>query len=517
MNIVAVSWLIMALHPASINKFLKVSLLFILGFTLYVPSYAHSFELTPGYNQAYLEVLRLRFDKAENLIRNEKLKDPDNAAYAYLDGYIDFLKYLLNEESTDYEQLSSLHQKRLNILNKVPKESPWHYYSQGQANLQSAIAAFKAGNYLEAASDMRKSYNLFQENERRFPSFLPAKAGNGLMYILFGSVPDSYKWIPNTLGFKGDVNRGINLIHKILEHPDHANSFLHNECLFLYSFITFNLSNNTESEYKLANLFTETKNSAELKINPLLTYAAASLCINIGKNDEALKLLINRPDGPGYYKFHYLDYLTGTSLLNKMDPSCRLYLLRYVNSNKGTSYVKSAYQKLAWSYLIENDLHHYNQYISRALILGNTEMENDKEAYIEAKTGVRPQINLLKARLLFDGGYYAESVNTLHATSVKSLTSLQKTEYYYRLARIKHKTGQIDNARTLYLKCLESEINSSTWFGANSLLQLGLISESQSKYNEAKSYFSQCLERDFPIFRNSIHQKAKAGLSRLKD
>jgi hypothetical protein len=507
----------MALHPASINKFLKISLLFILGLTLYVPCYAHSFELTPSYNEAYLEILRLRFDKAENLIRNEKLKDPDNAAYAYFDGYIDFLKYLLNEESTDYEHLSSLHQSRLNILNKVPKASPWHYYSQGQANLQNAIAAIKAGNYLKAASYLRQSYNLFQENERRFPSFLPAKAGNGLMHILFGSVPDSYRWITNTLGFKGDVYHGIDLIYKILEHPDPDNSFLYNECLFLCSFITSDLSNNPVFSHKLANLFAENKNRAELKINLLLTYGAASLYINNGENDEALKLLINRPDGPGYYKIHYLDYLTGTSLLNKMNPSCRLYLLRYVNSYKGTSYVKSAYQKLAWSYLIDNDLHHYNQYISRALIFGNSQMENDKEAYTEAKTGVRPHINLLKARLLFDGGYYTESENALHSISVKSLTSLQKTEYYYRFARIKHKTGQIDDASTFYLNCLQSEGNSSTWFGANSLLQLGLISESQLKYNEAKSYFNQCLDRDFPIFRNSIHQKAKAGLSRLKD
>jgi len=49
----------------------------------------------------------------------------------------------------------------------------------------------------------------------------------------------------------------------------------------------------------------------------------------------------------------------------------------------------------------------------------------------------------------------------------------------------------------------------------NALLQMGIIQEELNKKGEAKNYYKLVLDRNPEIYKQSMHQKAKAGLSRL--
>ena len=55
----------------------------------------------------------------------------------------------------------------------------------------------------------------------------------------------------------------------------------------------------------------------------------------------------------------------------------------------------------------------------------------------------------------------------------------------------------------------------SSYYAANSALQLGQMFERQGKMDLSKTYFKTCLSMEPDEYRNSLHQKAKAGLNRV--
>ena len=67
-----------------------------------------------------------------------------------------------------------------------------------------------------------------------------------------------------------------------------------------------------------------------------------------------------------------------------------------------------------------------------------------------------------------------------------------------------------------YLKTAVKNSANSSYFGANSSLQLGLIFEELGDKKSAKIYYEKCLEMNPSEYKNSIHQKAKSGLIRVK-
>lgn len=478
---------------------------------------AKSFIMTTGYTQAYLEVLRLRFETAASLINAESKKDPSNAASIYLLSYIDFLKAVISEEDKYYKVLLANKSARLKQLETVSHDSPWHLYSQAQLNLQSGIASVKTGEYFKAAIDINKAYGQFQENNKKFPAFKPNKAGLGLLHVLIGSIPDTYKWVTGILGMEGNINNGLNELTEILikSQKENAYPYLFNECLFLSTFVTFNLADNDENTDALMHLLESEKISKEIRNNPMLIYAASSFYSHEGKNDRAIELLTNRPLDKSYFPFHYLDYLTGIALLNKLDPKARVYLLRYVTNFKGRNFIKSAYQRIAWSFLTSGDSIAYHTYISRIKLFGAAEMDNDKEALREMKRNSLPHPELLKIRLLFDGGYYSRAEDLLKTMKPELLIPTERIEFLYRSARIQHKKGNISNAKELYSNTYKQGKNYTMYYAANSILNLGNIYEKEGNFKQAIWCYRECLNLDFNEYRTSIEQKAEAGINRL--
>lgn len=479
---------------------------------------AATFKMTSGYEKAYLEILKLRFASANSIIHGEKQANPDNLAYVYLEGYEDFLKTVISEENQNYQSLQSKKNSRLKLLESLNSQNPWKLYSMAQLNLQSCIAALKAGDYLKAGVDLKKAYNFFDQNAVKFPTYLPNKAGIGLMRILIGSVPDNYTWITGALGMKGDVSGGNLDLWDAMKSSLSGNEypFLYQECLFLSTFVTFNLTANENTVREMFRLIKNEKVEKELTDSPLLIYAVSSFYSNQGMNDKAIRLLKSRPLDKSYFNFHYLDYLTGIALLNKLDSDSRFYFLRYVTSFKGRTFIKSAYHRIAWSYLIEGDTLSYQKYISRVPDFGSELVDADKEAMKEFQKKKIPAKPLIQSRLLFDGGYYTKADSILKEANKDLFSEKESIEYIYRLARIYHKTGDYQKAHNLYLDTYHKGRKFGYYYAANSLLNLGGLYENENKIKEALWCYNECLNLEFDEYQTSIHQKAKAAINRLK-
>ncbi len=481
--------------------------------------YAADYSMNQNCLKAYDLILELRFDEAQELLKIEKTSNPSNRIIPYLENYRDFLRIIISEEELVFNSLSDRKKNRLAQIESGNAESPWHLYCQAQVNMQWAFARIKFGEYTTAALELNRSYRQLIRNRELFPDFSPNYAALGLLHVLIGSVPDKYKWLSDALSFQGSVNQGIGELRKIIEDPETQVHFpfLRSEGLFLFSFITLNFSALPEDSKHLIGLLENPENKELIAKSPLLVYAASAYYLNNGKNDMALGLLQNRPKGPAYFPFFYLEYLTGTAKLHKLDPEARLYFLRFVVNFKGKNFIKSAYQRLAWIELLKDNESGYDDYMTRVKLLGGNDLDGDRQAMKDASLIAPPDKTILKARLLFDGGYYSKALWELKSSGAgHPASSREKIEYTYRMARIYHKTGDTKEAILNYSETLDKGKAYPFYFAANSALQLGLIYEASGNKEKARTYYRKCLSLKYDEYQNSISQKAKAGLSRLK-
>ncbi len=462
---------------------------------------------------AYENITQLKLDAGKEILDLEKSQHPDNLYPYMLENYCDYLYLLITEEEDAYDVLKENKSKRIEKLEQGDKSSPYYRYSLATVNIQWAMIRMKFEDYFTAVFELSKAYRLLNKNSEEFPDFLPNKLALGFMHVLIGTVPDTYKWMTNLLNYEGTIHQGTQeVVDYLTECQQNTKYYLIPEGLFFLTFIQITFAPDFTNKLLFENELDSLSAS-----NLLICFAYSKLLHRRGENERALEVLLNRPRGPDYLPFYYLDFLIGESYLYKLEPVSRKYLNSYVSNFKGKDFIKEAYQKIAWSYLIEGDTNAYYNILKKALIYGDDKSESDKIALKEAENKYLPNVYLLRARLLFDGGYYSQADSLLQLFSSMNKSDDEELEYLYRSARVFHEWVKINRAIDFYKRTIVKGSESEKYFAGNSALKLGNVYESKGDYINARRYYEVCLDLRFDEFEKSIHQRAKAGLKRLDD
>lgn len=470
--------------------------------------------------QAYRSIISLEFNEARRLLESEQHQNPKNLIPVYLENYIDFLTLFIGEDRNQFEKLKANRSKRIDLLEKGNVDSPYYRFCLAEVNLQWAFARLKFGDYATAALEIRKAYLLFTENEERFPAFLLNKIGLGVVHVMIGIIPDNFKWVARLAGVDGSLEKGFQELQEVAGYngPDRIVKLYKPETIFFIGVISANLQKDKrEALQKIANIKAEPGDELLLK-SPLIIYSKVSILMKNGLNDEALHILKDRKADEKAYPFLYLDYLEGLARLNRLDLTAGQYFKRYVQNFSGTNYIKAAIQKMAWIAAINGDTAAYLKTIQSLKDKGAAVVDEDKQAVIEMNGYVFPSIILLRARLLFDGGYYDRALSEMLDNPVKSFIKTRKdlTEYTYRLARIYHETGNIPKALDYYQQTVTRGKDETYYYAASSSYQMGLIYENMGNYPKADNSYRLCISLKNTEYKTSLNQKAKAGLNRLR-
>ncbi len=491
----------------------KVSLVFILLFSVLVSQ--GQVVLTDGCKQAYNDILSLKFNDARIQLQSEKVFNPNNTYIVYLENYIDFLTLFIGENEDDFHFLEDNKFDRIKQINKLGDESPYKKYMLGNIHLQWAVARLKFGEYFTAAFEINRAYRLLDANSRDFPEFVPNNISLGILHIMIGLVPDKYQWVLNVISMEGNVEQGRTELSNVLQKSktDPAYVYLKNETLFYLGFIELNINPDKKKALALLKELDEAKHD-----NLLISYLVINILIKTGQNEKVLNEFDLIADRTDYLPFYYLDYLHGECLLNKLEPiAARKKYVLFLENFSGKNYLKDALRKKAWTHLLDGDTLDYFYTLKQILLLGNDDVDSDKQAEFDAVNQIIPNIELLKARLLFDGGYYSKADSVLDKIDLTVLTTDQKLERYYRKARIADESGDIEKAKITYLQTVENGKDSQRYFAGNAALKLAGIYESEGDFEQAEYFYRSCLKMDFIEYETSIHSKAKAGLKRVVD
>ena len=476
----------------------------IFSFLLFFNSSFASFDMNERMEKTYEHIINLRFEFANTLLELEEIENNQNRIIALHKNYIDFLKLLISEDEEYYNISKNKKKERIAFIQKGNKESPYYLYAQGEIYLQWSFIYLKNKEYTSFVYDFIRSYNLFDANAKKFPKFALNKKGLSIIYTLLGAVPKQYEWMLDLIGMKGDIKTGLLNMEQVLHNNELK--IYQQEVLFIIAFLQLNLTNDDQINHKYLSIIGD-----RYKSNILLNFAAARLSHSLGMNEYCIEILENRPQEKGIYPFYYLDYLQGISYLYKLDYyTSKLYFERFIKYFEGENYIKSAYHKLACiAYLEDNK--GYKTYFESVIKEGNSFIDEDKVSLKYAKIGDLGSPLLLKARLLYDGGYYQQALDVISEFKVRD-----NAEYYYRLASIQEKLNYTNEDVIFnYKQAYNLAFASDDYYAPMSSLRIALLYEYQLDFKKADSYFNKCLSFSDFDYQRGIHQQAKAGLERV--
>ena len=489
-----------------------LSLLLVLQFNC-LAAQAFYFELSTDAKLAYEKTFSLRFTEAKAILSRMRVEEPNNLIVHHIENYMDFYKIYINEDEEEFKRLKPKKNYRLDQIKKGDPSSPYYLFLQADIRLHWALARLKFEEYVTSFTEVNKAYRQLKKNQRLFPDFILNLKDLGILHAMVGTIPDNYQWGVKLLSsLEGSIEQGQRELEQVLEYAAHNNFIFEQEAKMLYALLRLHLDNDKTAAWKIINT-----SGLQPDTNPLHCFVMANVAMRTGKNDQAISILENYPKGPAYYAIPYLDFMLGTAKLRKLDATAKEPLLSFINNYEGKNFIKEAYQKLAWNELVNGNPSGYSRYMADCKIKGSTVTGSDKNAIKEAESGILPEERLLKARLLFDGGYYKKAFNLLETKGVFDFErKAHQLEYMYRMGRICHGLKYWQKALYFYNLTIEKAKEEKYFFACNAALQVGLIYEQLDDYVKAKTYFQLCLSLKPNEYKTGLHQMAKAGLSRIK-
>jgi TolA-binding protein len=421
-------------------------------------------------------------------------------------GLCDALELLINEDESLLKPYEEINDQRVSTLSSGKHQSAESLYAQAELSLYWSGIYLKFGREFDAAFHLRKANQLTTQCRKKYPDYQPILKTHGLLQIILGSVPEKYGWLLGVLNMKGNVQKGLAELAVV------SNSALATatEATLLLSLIHSYALQQPERAIQLLNDILEKNPSKTLPL-----FAGASMALKNSQAELALQLLqrINATTIPS------VDYFLGEAWLCKGE-----YLLaaeafqRYSNTFKGKNFLKDASFKTGLCYLLLQDNQKAAYHFDLARQRGQENSEADKYAgrTLAAKESINPR--LTKIRFFIDGGYYdkaREEIRTIMPSDLPTLKEL--TEFYYRQARLAHKTSQWSAAKLYYKQTIDMSAQNTWYFAPNACLQLGYIAQRQGEKKLAKEYFRQALSYKKHEYKNSIDAKAKSALSQLND
>jgi tetratricopeptide (TPR) repeat protein len=406
-------------------------------------------------------------------------------------------------------------ESRLAALERDKSTGAWPLFAKGRMHIHRALLNGMQKNYLTAAIQLNKANSTIEVLHKTHPDFLPGQREKALLEVIFGALPDQYKWAASAVGWKGNEKQGLRVLKGMAEKMESSPyQALTDESRILVAYI---LGFSKDEQKAAWNILRADSELAKTNLSALCLLA--KLGGSVGRNKEVIRLLLHRPKAPAYHQFPLLEFYLATAFLYQNDPRALSAYEIYLASKEPRIYKKRAVLRMMYYYMLQNDRVMVAKTLARNEMSGPDFDENDVQAAqeIEAIAKQWPRIDLLRARLQYDGGYYEDAWETLEKLQPQRLPDAEQLEYHYRRGQVLNDWGKMQEAIAPYEQTISLGKNDGNYLPANACYRLAVIYEKQGKYRLAMLYFERCLQFNKHPYTQSLGIKAKAGINRIKD
>lgn len=493
-------------HTYGLPKAGIIACFFLLSFSSFGIDRIWIFD--PDIQKAYQLVLNLQTDQAYAELNKINSKRSE-LHKLYVLSLCETVDVLITEDAKKFEKIDANFKERLRYLQSLAPSAET-LFLEAELNLQRGFNLINLNQELNAVFAIKAAYNSAQECLKKYPDFIPIKKTSGVIQVMVGSIPDKFHWFMSLLGMKGSVQVG----QKQLEELRASKSSLSLEATVL--FFTIKGLINQQFEEAAKGIVDCLKSDPS---NRLLLFLGVNMMMKNSQSEEALGLIHSLDRQTQGLPVYYIEYLRGEILLQKGDYTHAIQAYhKFIKGYKSQSFKKDSYYKISLCYFLQNKRELAQQNFELAKKTGKDIAEPDNVAAAQLREDKFPNAKILKVRFYTDGGYYKEAKETLHSIVPNDLlSSKDQIEFYYRKARLSHKTGELPAAKLFYNQTIDMTGENPWYFAPNSALQLGYIAQSQKDYPAAKKYFEMALAYRHHEYKNSIDGKAKSALETLKN
>ncbi|MEM6800981.1 MAG: hypothetical protein AAF696_06225 [Bacteroidota bacterium] len=455
-----------------------------------------------------------KFEESSLLL--QKLEDADWRTFYSCNLII--YKFLSSQDPQYFEQLEDIWEQSREQLEKSTRRDSLKEIFLADLFGKRAVIAFLDHKYFQAIKYARLCYKNIESSKEIYGDHPEQMKIRGLFNALLGAIPKKYQWISKTLGFKGDIRKG----RKQLEMAAYESKILRQEALLVLSFVEKNMLG--EEEVALKRL---SKLRKEKGPNIILDFTLASIRLSLKRNDKALEILNLR----GYYDkeaiffIPYWDYLLAKAHYYKESYSLsRIYFSRFVQTYKGKLFKGDAYFRLAMSLTLDGKYEQGKIYFKKIAYSEKEGLDEDEYAiYMAEKFAKNPpnlhETYLFRARNLFDGGYLdtaLANLKKLEEQYVAALSLGERTELYYRYARIYQQAQDWETALSFFSRCIGLEESEQLWLQVYANYYSGQIKRNQGKLEEALSFFRAALSYKNYFYQTGLENRCKIALGETK-
>jgi hypothetical protein len=467
---------------------------------------------------AFVSAIQAQFNfsenekKIQNAILDLKVAEiPSHPAHQsngiinWLNAYQSFVYFQTTSNIVSIDSILNEIEKQQQIIEGLKPSSPYYNYCLADIYLMNCYLNFENGDLLRSLANFWSAKKCISENRKQYPDFSLNQKHQLIVMVID-------KWVnENVFGKKNETTgfwqSNFQNEWKLALSSQKEESVTYREMELvghLLQLIFGNISAGNETWVVYPNSVFSSK-------GPLEAYVSAMHFNKMEQYPQTMQVLTYADSQAYNQRFNALNLAYGTSLLNQMSSLATDYLQRFIRNQKNANQVTYAQLKLTWFYLINQRVQKADSLIAIMKQTPKAFIWDDEQALYEVKHSDLWKPEILKSRLLFDGGDYSHSIETLLAlkNSVGTYNQSQKLEYSYRLARAYHKSGNPTSAIPFYQMVVGSELDSEFYYPAYAAFYLGEIFENSNDRNNAIKYYTICTHLDSPIYKTSIHKKAK--------
>lgn len=465
----------------------------ILLFTLFAckaPAQTPSFLSIKGQTQL-LQIYQWPEADFLSLINEPEISSPE-AEYLRLYGL--FMAYQTNERKL---YANSFH-KGIKQFETSFERTPQVQLMHVTLLIQQSLLYWNKNESSDGASSFYKAHRIFRRLNKQYyaDDYLKLDA---IFNIFLSQIPEQFKFWASLIGLEGNLSHGFEQLHTYI-HFTKKRKGHQQEALTLYSYCLLKFGNRGNKEIESLILLSEQNNS------PLLNFVTGSLTIKNRMGRIGLDF-INSLDTEQFTVFPLLEYLRGRLLLNQLNDGSYQSFQKFLSSYSGYSFRTDALMRQAWCLHINHQTSKRDSLISIVKTQEQLPTSNDQQAAKEVLNLTNKPEVLLRARLIYDGGYYRQANSLLSKTNSNSFNNYYLAEYHYRFGRIKQELNQYQTALKHYDKAIALTQNDERYIGPYSALEAAKIKLATNDTTAVMHYLKQAKQLNTGEYKRDISQQ----------
>lgn len=429
----------------------------------------------------------------------EQVKDP--ALKAYLKEYWTLMKYTSANNKNNYKAYMKASDEALDAVDD------YKYEATLRSNLliHRCLVDLSDGAMVSGGVQFWKSYRAFKEGEEEYPQYDGQLMLRGIYDILLSQIPDKWKGLAGFFGFgKGDLKKGFSEISAYREKVKNVTGVC--EESLVVSFANFFLSQEQTVSAEMATAMKSSK-------SPIVLYAYV---LSMGRKQRGAEAddVLAGINPTTYVYFPLLSQQRAKFALRRLDADkCLFYADQFIQRYHGIACLNDAYLLKAYAYLLKGDNAQAQQFADKCASM-SASSDVDKRTLSDAKRVSTTDVEMLRARLLFEYGDFAASREVLASMKPKDSDII---EYNFRIARAEDMLGHKANAETSYKQTIALASTDKRYFGPYAAVYMAEMKLKANDKATAKQYLTTAKSMNNGEFSKEIDQRIAVILRTIEE